>query len=433
MKRIMRWLRWLRSFTLIELLVVIAIIAILAGLLLPALAAAREKARRSACVSNLNQMGKAFESYLSDYGEYFPCYPGYGRTTGDTTTTTYKWGQPGRDNGEGVEVGRVSDPRNPGESCAAAATTWTHKANYYYPWYSPYNYRDIFRGFKATDWVGYDQWGKGHLNAVPVNLGYLVAGDYVGDARIMYCPSTGGTLRQLTYLGSGIRDFGKNSTYVDRSEHFDGIGSLKRIGGFSGREIMRGDYSFVGTSTGLRYMQGRPGEPGKMNIIQGTYNYRNVLTYFECTNHAGYLDFDDATVLPVPWTRPTVRVRQGTPAFKTSKLLGGRALVSDTFSKPDNLTAERLDYAGATYHHRDGYNLLYGDYHVKWYGDPQLRIAAMDPKTGDAYKHGGSLNRWQILWYRYRNLPQYYGSTLVWHNFDQAAGMDVGTEYGPLQ
>lgn len=61
-----------RGFSLVELLVVIAIIAILAALLLPILQSARERGRRTACLSNLKQIGLALQLYGRDSDDYFP-------------------------------------------------------------------------------------------------------------------------------------------------------------------------------------------------------------------------------------------------------------------------------------------------------------------------------------------------------------------------
>jgi prepilin-type N-terminal cleavage/methylation domain-containing protein/prepilin-type processing-associated H-X9-DG protein len=64
------------AFTLIELLVVIAIIAILAAVLFPVFARARERARESACLSNLRQIGFAIGQYANDWDEVLPdCLP----------------------------------------------------------------------------------------------------------------------------------------------------------------------------------------------------------------------------------------------------------------------------------------------------------------------------------------------------------------------
>ncbi|MFW6162615.1 MAG: type II secretion system protein [Planctomycetota bacterium] len=62
-----------RAFTLVELLVVVAIISLLAAVLLPVTARVRGFARRTECVSNLTQLGKAVNLYADDYDHWYPC------------------------------------------------------------------------------------------------------------------------------------------------------------------------------------------------------------------------------------------------------------------------------------------------------------------------------------------------------------------------
>ena len=156
-----------RAFTLIELLVVIAIIAILAALLLPALAAAREKARRTSCISNLNQMSKGLEMYYGDYAGYVPSNQMWGREKPYVAP---------------FMTGLEKDPKTGDEV--------------YTDWYAygggmtSTSFTDMFTlGWKPA--IG--TFNKGQLNQGPWGLSYLLWCGYVQDGSVFFCPTLNGT------------------------------------------------------------------------------------------------------------------------------------------------------------------------------------------------------------------------------------------------
>jgi len=127
-----------KGFTLIELLVVIAIIAILAAILLPALARAREAARRASCESNLKQIGLAVHMYSQGANEWLPC-----TYNPHPTAAVLDWG----------------------DTCDESASMYGHGTDIIY------GAQDTFVDPDCSAWT------------------VLLYPSFIGDGKIFFCPS----------------------------------------------------------------------------------------------------------------------------------------------------------------------------------------------------------------------------------------------------
>jgi prepilin-type N-terminal cleavage/methylation domain-containing protein len=432
--------RWMSAFTLIELLVVIAIIAILAALLLPALAAAREKARRTSCLNNLNQFGTAMESYCSDYGQYFPSTPAWGPPANAVDTagsTQYALWQ-------AHDAGIVADPRT-GENVTTGPSYGGTGDRYSKAAASPVSmFRTIYAG-RAQSETDYQNGTISHAMA-PIGLGYLLDTGYLGDARTFFCPTVGGSMP-----ADNTRTVEKTDEGGLAATAATGARDFKRAGGFDAKTATTGDWRWLGRWSwedvrGYGYVySGR--------AIQSDYNYRNVpcgirwdngwgAPVAHPTSANGYLQ-----PMIIGYTKPGHVAYGGHPIFKTQKQLGSRAIVTDSFSQHqpsersgwEDVQSPDLEKGASFYSHREGYNALYGDWSAKWYGDPQQNILwwqwSYTPAGGATTASRGKL--FQTLSLESNGIwaastPDGSHSTAsqtssldVWHIFDVAHGIDV--------
>lgn len=349
-----------RAFTLVEMLVVIAIVAVLAGMLLPTLSRAREQARRTNCANNLGQVGRAMSIYHAANENYYPSYANWGSDAPALVPPL-----------EAGAVRRVVEYQNLAR-------------------YDRLSSRHMVIAFASGNPPSHYQ--EGELNFIANGLGVMIDRDFLQDGRVLECPSMGGSGR--TYYGHYDGADWQYHAY-DVGVPFRRLGTSKHS-----TAITRGDGTWM-----------TPRGDDNAVAILSALSYR--LTPFlpdGTTNGAwqrkaapagGYARLEN--------TRPHQTPEYMVPPFKNTRQLGGRALASDSF---DFGRAAQWGGEGMAWmHHRDGYNVLYGDASVRWYADDDRRILRWPSEDMDHSFHDLTVSS--------------RSSHEVWNRFDRAVDLDV--------
>jgi len=387
--------RRISGFTLVEMLVVVAIIGILAALLLPALSAAREQGRRTKCLSNLRQVGEALIVYANTNDGYLPSWPGWGLVEAKI----------GNINGVAADPDTlVNCPLHQGVS------------------------RNMVIGYgEEVDDPNVTPLDPGKLNFMPVGLGVLIDHGDLGDPRVLDCPSMNSAVS--TYYAGPVAFSGGEYRYDPTV--------WRRLGGKPGKQFRTGDgTALYATPTGTSGTSTVTG-------ILCSYAYRNQPFYCrrEPDNAAdygpapsgGWDGADESCFSDIPiggewlaeWNlggkdggdflKPFIWAQFMTPPFKNRRTLGDRAIVADTFDYSDPAGSEFDSGEGlGRYHHKKGYNVLYGDGHVKWFDDSAGMIMGWrDWENPTGIDGIDDLTISSLT------------SQKVWNLFDRAMGLDV--------
>ena len=319
-------------------------------------------------------------------------------------------------------------------------------------------YRAIGVGFRPRT----QRWQfreEGRLNTAPQGLGFLLTGGYLGDARSYYCASSDGMPHdlQLYAKAGGWR-----------------LSHWQSAGGFNAETFLYGNWQDHlsnddwGSSSAVM-------SRARSNLIWSHYAYRNT-PYGGgqegpwCVTYDTYKKSDPYVGTLVSFTYPPISQRVGAPTFPTERILGGRALVSDTFSKGSRFDLWGRDLRSAEYYprtkaetmavpgfglaaHRTAYNVLYGDGRVQSYNDPQETIVwhvngggsnwrdrenerdfhARNGGAGDVTTFGGVFATTGSVSHpsgargeTWSAAPGWYASSWkVWNDFDRSADIDV--------